>query len=230
MENTDQTSPENAHHEQAFPLALRRVAIDTYRENVAYLHRDCAIYRAEGFQALAKVEVRANGRRVLATLEAGRHCVLDADALTCFAGEAETLFTAIAAFAGQVVLTPHDGEFMRLFEAEGSRLHRARQAAARSGAVVLLKGADSTIAAPDGRAAINRHAPPHLATAGSGDVLAGVLAGLLAGGMAPFEAAAAAAWLHGEAAWRCGRGLIAEDLAAALPAAIVAAGSRSSKN
>lgn len=156
-------------------------------------------------------------RRVLATLEAGRHCVLDADALTSFAGEADTLFSAIAAAAGQVVLTPHDGEFMRLFEADGSRLHRARQAAARSGAVVLLKGADTVVAAPDGTACITANAGPDLATAGSGDSLAGIIGGLLAQGLDGFSAAAAGAWLHAEAGRRLGPGLIAEDIAEALP-------------
>lgn len=156
-------------------------------------------------------------RRVLATLAAGRHCVLDADALTSFTGDTETLFAAIAATSGQVVLTPHDGEFLRLFDAEGSRLYRARQAAARSGAVVLLKGADTVVAAPDGTACITANAGPDLATAGSGDVLAGLIGGLLAQGMDAFTAAAAAAWLHAEAGRRLGPGLIAEDIADALP-------------
>ncbi|WP_019644395.1 bifunctional ADP-dependent NAD(P)H-hydrate dehydratase/NAD(P)H-hydrate epimerase [Novispirillum itersonii] len=156
-------------------------------------------------------------RRVLAALAAGRHCVLDADALTSFAGDAETLFSAIAAASGQVVLTPHEGEFLRLFAADGPRLHRARKAARHSGAVVLLKGADTVVAAPDGTACITANAGPDLATAGSGDVLAGVIGGLLAQGMGGFAAAAAGAWLHAEAGRRLGPGLIAEDLAEALP-------------
>jgi NAD(P)H-hydrate epimerase len=157
---------------------------------------------------------------VLALLAAGRPMVLDADALSAFARDPGELLAALHA---DTVLTPHDGEFARLFALQGDRLTRARAAAAAAGCIVLLKGADSVVAAPDGRAAILDHAPPALATAGTGDVLAGTIAALLAQRMPAFEAAAAAAWLHGEAAHRAGARLIASDLPGQLGAALDAA-------
>lgn len=154
-------------------------------------------------------------RRVLAVLKTGRAVVLDADALTSFQGKSRELFKAVK---GMCVMTPHEGEFARLFRVGGDRLARARAAARTSGAIMVLKGPDTIVAAPDGRAAIGENAPPTLATAGSGDVLAGMIAGLLGQSMDPFAAAAAACWLHGEAATEFGPGLIAEDIPEALPA------------
>ncbi|HWY62581.1 MAG TPA: NAD(P)H-hydrate dehydratase [Rhizomicrobium sp.] len=169
---------------------------------------------------------------VLEVLDSGtveRKIVLDADALSSFAGDPDALFHRFR--PGTVVLTPHDGEFERLFPGlladTASKVEAVRAAAAKSGAVVLLKGSDTVIARPsqsevDAWAVINANAPPTLATAGSGDVLAGMIGGLLAQGMEAGQAAAAAAWLHGDAAGRFGPGLIAEDIPVILPESLAA--------
>ena len=157
---------------------------------------------------------RAN---VEALAKATRRLVLDADALSVFAGQVGTLRALLSAPA---ILTPHTGEFERLFPgllaSSANTVDAVRTAAAQAKVVVLLKGADTVIAAPDGRAVANTHATPFLATAGTGDVLAGVLGGLFAQGLDPFDAACAGAWMHGDAGLRAGPGLTAEDLDAAL--------------
>ncbi|WGQ34969.1 NAD(P)H-hydrate dehydratase [Alcaligenes faecalis] len=153
-------------------------------------------------------------RLALALLATQRPCVLDADAISSFAQQPQQLW---AALHEQCVLTPHSGEFARVFDVAPDRLEAARLAATQCGAVVVLKGADTIIAAPDGRALINACAPPWLATGGSGDVLAGLVCGLLTQGMPAFEAAGAAVWLHSQAALEFGPGLIPEDLLAVLP-------------
>ncbi|MEZ6028995.1 MAG: NAD(P)H-hydrate dehydratase [Hyphomonadaceae bacterium] len=169
-------------------------------------------------------QTRAN---VEALLRAGRPSVLDADALSVFADDAEAL--ALLTVNGEmvrdnegqakgayVVLTPHVGEFERLrpglLDKSPSRITAAVNTAAMTGCVVLLKGPDTVIAAPDGRAVVNTHATPFLATAGSGDVLAGLVGGLMAQGLSAFDAACAGAWVHGDAGLRAGPGMTSEDL------------------
>lgn len=159
--------------------------------------------------------------RQYALILGGRKLVLDADGITAFRDDPASLFKANAKGETRLVMTPHDGEFARLFpeiEADKalSKVDRAIAAAKRSHGVVVYKGADTVIAEPDGRAAINTNAPPWLATAGSGDTLAGIIGAHLAQGMPAFEAAAAGVWRHGRAGAKAGEGLTAEDLAAAI--------------
>ena len=160
----------------------------------------------------------ATREKTLALLDQDFPVILDADALTSFEGEIQSLLRKLTA---DDILTPHEGEFGRIFvdsmALSVSRLAAARLAAVSAGAVIVLKGADTIIAAPDGRAAINSNGTPWLATAGSGDVLAGIVTGLAAQGMPAFESAAMAVWLHAEAGSRFGPGLIASDLTGALP-------------
>ncbi|MCW9032684.1 MAG: NAD(P)H-hydrate dehydratase [Rhodospirillales bacterium] len=151
---------------------------------------------------------------VMTALRGPQSCVLDADALSVFEDRVEDLISGIE---DPTLLTPHEGEFARLFDYTGDKVTRARKAALISGAVILLKGADTVIAAPDGRVAINYNATPNLATGGSGDVLAGFAAGLIAQGMELYEAACAAAWIHGAAGAAVGAGLIAEDIPEQVP-------------
>jgi hydroxyethylthiazole kinase-like uncharacterized protein yjeF len=159
----------------------------------------------------------------IAVLKSSAAVVLDADALTAFRDDPAALF---ACLHERCVLTPHDGEFERLFpgllDSASSKVEAARRAASQAGCTVLLKGGDTVIAQPGGKAVINAHAPPFLATAGAGDVLAGFIAGLLAAGLTGFDAACAGAWLHGDAALRFGPGLIAEDLPEMLPKSLSA--------
>lgn len=160
----------------------------------------------------------AQKEEVLAALAAMRPTILDADALTIFADNPDSLFRHLHP---SCVLTPHEGEFARLFgEVEGNKAARTLAASKRAGCVVLLKGAETIIASPDGNLVANHNAPHWLATAGSGDVLAGMILGLIAQNMPVFMAATAAAWLHGRIGVMQGPGLIAEDIVAGIPAVL----------
>ncbi len=218
-------------------IASPRQALATHaRENVAIMVIQCDGDR-ELADALADrrrnsvilgpgMGVGAKTRdQVAVALASQAAVVLDADAISSFTGRADDLTALIAKRPGApVVLTPHQGEFSRLFNAIDedhhlkSKLEKARAAASRLNAIVVLKGPDTVVAAPDGRASIANNAPPTLATAGTGDVLAGVIGGLLAQGMPAFEAACAGVWLHAEAATAFGPGLISEDIPDLLPA------------
>jgi NAD(P)H-hydrate epimerase len=200
-----------------YKVALEGVIVRSVRDTAGYAEAiadervtACLVGPGNGVSPMTR-------EQALAALRARKAVVLDADALTVFEETRDLLFSAID---GPCLLTPHEGEFRRLFDAAGDKIARTREAARRSGAVVLLKGADTVIAAPDGRAVVNENAPAELATAGAGDVLAGLAVGLAAQGMEMFDAACAAAWLHGAAAQEIGLGLIAEDLPGRLPAVL----------
>lgn len=152
---------------------------------------------------------------ILAALATKKAIVLDADALSCFEGEADILCKALHEKA---VLTPHEGEFYKLFgDLDGDKVKRAREATQKTGAVILLKGPDTVIAAPDHVPVVNNHASPYLATGGSGDVLSGMIGGFLAQGVNPFDAACIASWMHGEASLQLGAGMVSSDLIEIIP-------------
>lgn len=203
-----------AHAARLDAVMLRAFETELELEQLAANADACVIGPAAGLgeATVANVEALA---------QTGAALVLDADALTVFRDEPDELFSMLDR---DDVLTPHAGEFERLFPGllveAPERISAAREAARRADAVVLLKGPDTVIAAPDGRALINGNGSPWLATAGSGDVLAGFVAGLIAQGMDSFHAAGAAVWLHAEVARRHGPGLIAEDLPERLPAVL----------
>lgn len=198
-------------------IMLARVEEEAELEEFLQRRRPSALVLGPGFGVGEKARLFAE-----TVARAAVHLVLDADALTAFAEEPGRLFAAAEANPARLVLTPHAAEFARLFpdlagDEALSKLERARRAAMRAHAIVVLKGPDTVIAAPDGRAVINANATPYLATAGSGDVLAGMIAGLMGQGMPAFEAACAAVQLHAEAGRAVGPGLIAEDLPERLP-------------
>ena len=208
-------SPRGAVAEHA--AQLNAIMIDPWRDSMGFRRllsdpRRNAVCLGPG--AGVGKQLREN---VLTALNLEKATVLDADAITAFASSPKSLFRNLH---GNCILTPHQGEFGRLFNLGGDRLKMARAAAIECTAVVLLKGPDTVIASPDGRTVINKNAPPQLATAGSGDVLAGLCTGILAQGVPAFEAAAIACWLHGAVGNHLGLGLIAEDLASALPAVL----------
>lgn len=211
-------------------IAGARAALNVHAAHVSAIMLREAETIAEWREAISDPRIRgiilgpAAGRTtrtrqaVRAALATEAHVVIDADALTAFAEAPERLFGLIRRRQAGTILTPHAGEFAALFPdlAEVARDAAAGAAAARAGAVLVLKGHETRIAGPDGRIVINRNAPPSLATAGSGDVLAGMIGGLATQGMPAFEAAAAGVWLHGEAGRIAGPRPIADDLVEAL--------------
>lgn len=199
------------HYMSGLPHVVVRTVRDTASFSELATERRCAAILVGPGNGL----VGATRERALAALHALKPCVLDADALSVFEHSRPLLQQSLHP---DCVLTPHEGEFARLFsEREGGRLRRALNAARQANAILLFKGYDTIVAHPDGRAVVNANAPATLATAGAGDVLAGMLVGLLAQGMPAFEAAAAAVWMHGAAASSFGPGLIADDLPELLP-------------
>jgi hydroxyethylthiazole kinase-like uncharacterized protein yjeF len=189
-------------------VGLAEVLISDPRRNAALI----------GPGAGATQETQEN---VAAVLSSDATVVIDAEGLTAFEGQPQELFSLIQQRGAPTILTPHKGEFDRLFPELGnaeSKLEQAKRAAEISGAVIIFKGPDTVVSAPDGLSAITDDAPPWLATAGTGDVLAGMIIGLCAQGMSPFDAAVAAVWMHGELARTFGPGLIAEDMSEMLPA------------
>ncbi len=201
-----------------YKVALESIMVAPYRDTsslqeIVEMPKVSAVLIGPGAGLVTATRERAN-----MILRTGKPAVIDADAISIYEGAPELLFDSVR---GAVVLTPHEGEFSRLFpDLRGGRLFRARAAAARSGCVVLLKGFDTTIAAPDGRVVINTNAPADLATAGAGDVLSGIIVALLSHGMPAFEAACAAAWIHAQSAVAFGPGLIPEDITAGIPAVL----------
>ncbi|MDJ0896218.1 MAG: NAD(P)H-hydrate dehydratase, partial [Alphaproteobacteria bacterium] len=205
---------------RTYNLALENVVIAPVRDTASFFDLIDAPRARAALVGPGGGMIGATRERVLAALRAGKPTVIDADGLSVFEHTRALLFEELYV---DCLLTPHEGEFARLFDdldefqAGADRLSLTRAAARRSGATVLLKGPETVIAAPDGRAVINCNAPPTLATAGTGDVLAGIAAGLMAQGMDTFDAACAAAWLHAAAARQFGIGLIASDLPELLP-------------
>lgn len=194
-------------------IMVKVFTLGSFKELLAD-HRVSAYLVGPGAGSGDSGEIAETRHHAISILATAKPCVLDADAINVFAGSLAKLKRSIK---GQCVITPHQGEFERVFEVKHSRLMNASNAAIASGAIVVLKGSETIIAAPDGRLIINQNEPPTLATAGSGDVLAGIITGLLAQGMDAFLAAAAGVWIHGEAANLFGPGLMAEDLPEMLP-------------